>query len=372
MKELNDIIQAYSKAVLQGKQAALVTVVKVVGSSYRRPGARMLVTQDGAVAGAISGGCLEGDALRKAQFAMFEQRNKLEIYDTTNEEDGKLGIQLGCNGIVYILFEPIDPADNNNPIQLIKRVIQRRQDAVLVTVFNENKTALQKGTCCYVNRTESILKDERLERLTAESNIILGQKVSEVKNREEGVVLYQFIPPAVQLIIVGAGNDAQPLTQMAAILGWHITVVDGRPAYATSQRFPKANKISIVKPIDILSAMEVDEQTAVVLMTHNYLYDLDALERLVASDIPYIGVLGPRKKLDRMIGELHDKGIVISNDKLNSIYGPVGLDIGAETSEEIALSVISEVKAVFSKRQGASLKGRIGAIHNRTVLSANE
>src|SRR5215475_1824495 len=118
MKELNDIIQAYDKALIQNKQTALATVVKVEGSSYRRPGARMLVTEDGGITGAISGGCLEGDALRKAQFAMFEQKNKLEIYDTTDEEDHKLGVQLGCNGIVYILFEPIQHEVENNPIHL--------------------------------------------------------------------------------------------------------------------------------------------------------------------------------------------------------------------------------------------------------------
>src|SRR5215510_13887889 len=136
MKELNDIIRSYDKAVQLNMQAALATVVKVEGSSYRRPGARMLVTDDGKITGAISGGCLEGDALRKAQFAMYQQQNKLEIYDTTDEEDDKLGIQLGCNGIVYILFEPIKSDDVNNPVNLLKKVAQQRKDAAVVTLFN--------------------------------------------------------------------------------------------------------------------------------------------------------------------------------------------------------------------------------------------
>src|SRR6476469_5242945 len=128
MKELNDIILAYDKAVLQNKQTALATVVKVEGSSYRRPGARMLVTEDGEITGAISGGCLEGDALRKAQFAIFEQKNRLEIYDTTDDDENKLGIQLGCNGIVYLLFEPIKKDDANNPANLLKKVSRTRKD----------------------------------------------------------------------------------------------------------------------------------------------------------------------------------------------------------------------------------------------------
>src|SRR5690348_12476073 len=131
MKELNDIIIAYNKAVSQNKKTALVTVVQVNGSSYRRPGARMLVTEDGEITGAISGGCLEGDALRKAQFAIFQQQNKLEIYDTTYEGDERLGIQLGCNGTVYILFEPIIAEQPNNPINLLRKVVENRKNAVL-------------------------------------------------------------------------------------------------------------------------------------------------------------------------------------------------------------------------------------------------
>src|SRR6185295_18216542 len=165
MKELNDIIQAYDKTVLQNKQTALATVVKVEGSSYRRTGARMLVTEDGEITAAISGGCLEGDALRKAQFAMFEQKNKLEIYDTTDEEDHKLGVQLGCNGIVYILFEPIKKDDAHNPIILLKKISQQRKDVVLVTVFNENKAAVQKGTGSCVNDSENFFADAELKML---------------------------------------------------------------------------------------------------------------------------------------------------------------------------------------------------------------
>src|SRR5689334_22948820 len=132
MKELDDIIRSYDKAVAQNKQTALATVVKVDGSSYRRPGARMLVTDDGHLTGAISGGCLEGDALRKAQLAIFQKQNKLVVYDTTDEDDLKFGVQLGCNGIVYILFEPVKPDDANNPINLLRNVTKQRRDAMLL------------------------------------------------------------------------------------------------------------------------------------------------------------------------------------------------------------------------------------------------
>src|SRR5689334_11629815 len=145
MKELNDIISAYDKAVALNKKTVLATVVRVEGSSYRRPGARMLITEDGELTGAISGGCLEGDALLKAQYAIFSQQNKLEIYETTDEDDQRLGIQLGCNGTVYILFEPINSEDQNNPVNLLKRGALKRKDAVIATVFNPRNKVQQPG-----------------------------------------------------------------------------------------------------------------------------------------------------------------------------------------------------------------------------------
>jgi xanthine dehydrogenase accessory factor len=368
MKELNDIIHAYDKAVLQNKQTALVTVVKVEGSSYRRPGARMLVTEDGEITGAISGGCLEGDALRKAQLSIFQQQNKLEIYDTTDDEDNKLAIQLGCNGIVYILFEPVKYDVANNLINLLKEVAQQRKDAVLVTVFNENKNAVQKGTCGCINETENFFSDTISARID-ESRSVLQQKKTVITHDASASVLYQFIPPAIQLVIVGAGNDAQPIVDMAFLLGWNIIVVDGRPAYATQQRFSKANKICVTKPEEILSIIDVDEQTAVVLMTHNYNYDIAALKQISHTNCKYIGVLGPQKKLHKMIDELNENEIIIDNERMKNIYGPVGLDIGAETAEEIALSVIAEIKAVFCQRPGTLLKERKTEIHNRSVIS---
>jgi len=369
---LNDIILAYDKAVLQNKQAALATVVKVVGSSYRRPGARMLVLETGEITGAISGGCLEGDALRKAQWAILQRQNKLVVYDTTDEDDLKFGVQLGCNGIVSILFEPLKHNDANNPISLLKKVTQQRRDAMLLTVFNEDGNREQTGTCCVINETESFCNEDELMSFIDQSKSLLRQKVSVIKEDKNGSVLYQFIPPSIQLIIVGAGNDAQPLAEIAALLGWDVVVVDGRPVYATKSRFPKASKITLTKPTEILVTVDIDGQTAAVLMTHNYNYDLAALEQVLKTNCKYIGILGPKKRLDRMFNDLSDRDVTVGGEKIKGIYAPVGLDIGAETSEEIALAVASEIKAVFSRRDGLSLRERTTEIHIRNSILPHE
>ncbi|HLP95400.1 MAG TPA: XdhC/CoxI family protein [Saprospiraceae bacterium] len=361
MKELNDIVQAYDIAVLQNKKTALVTVVQVIGSSYRRPGARMLVTEDGAITGAISGGCLEGDALRKAQLAIFRQQNRLEIYDTTSEEDQNLGIQLGCNGIVYILFEPIRADDPDNPIHLLKKVVRERKNAVLATIFQAEKKAEQPGTRYLIYADDlAKLPDNTLKADVPE---VFRQQASVVKSYAEYSISYQFVPPVIQLIVIGAGNDVQPLLEMAALLGWLMVIADGRPGYATQARFPKAHQVLVTKPGEPLEGITLDERSAVLLMTHNYPHDLAALAWWIQTDCPYIGILGPRKKLTKMLEELQERGIDTSGK--TQLYGPIGLDIGAETSEEIALSIIAEIKAVFSGRAGMSLRDRTVEIHER-------
>ena len=149
-KEISDILASFREAHSKSRRTALATVVHVEGSSYRRPGARMLIEDNGKITGAISGGCLEGDALRRALLAINQQQNKLVTYNTLHEDDVDFGVQLGCNGIVHILFEPIDPARPNNPIALLEKCLMERKDAVVVTMFSlKNFYGHQPGTCIF-------------------------------------------------------------------------------------------------------------------------------------------------------------------------------------------------------------------------------
>ncbi|MDR6804195.1 xanthine/CO dehydrogenase XdhC/CoxF family maturation factor [Dyadobacter sp. BE34] len=374
MKEITDIIRSYEQALISGKRMALATVVHVEGSSYRRPGARMLVTDDGQLTGAISGGCLEGDALRKALLAISQQKNKLVTYDTTDENDTTLGVQLGCNGIVHILFEPIQTDNADNPVELLKKVSAKRQNAVLVTLFSlHSRTGAQPGTCFLHLQTDdqvtcNCTEAEMQEQLVSESQTAYQRCDSFFKafdSQLTGFIEYFNTPPS--LIIAGAGNDTIPLTEMASVLGWDVTVVDGRTGHATRQRFPKAGKVLVSRAEDVLKHITVDERTFVLLMTHNYNYDLALLKQLLTVDAcQYVGALGPKKKLERMYAELESEGMLITDAQKAKVYGPVGLDIGAETSEEIALSVLAEIKAVLGRRVGLSLREKLEPIHNRS------
>jgi len=372
VKELKDIVTAFDKANKDGRQTALATVVLVEGSSYRRAGARMLVTEDGQLTGAISGGCLEGDALRKARLAMAQNKPMLVTYDTTDDDDAKFGVGLGCNGIIHILIEPIFADKQDNPIQLFKLFLSKREPVVLITLFSLNdKQAAQPGTCLLLTVNEEIKgffpDDEIKDALLADAENVLKNGNSVTKTYVYGnkfTCFIELLQPTVSLVIFGAGNDAIPLVQLASVLGWHITLIDGRANYAVPERFPQVKKIIIAKPEQALSQIILDERTVVILMTHNYNYDMDMLRQLLPLELPYVAALGPKKRLQRMLDEFRDEGISITPEQLKSIYGPAGLDIGSENSDEIALSVIAEMQAVLTKRTGTPLREK-AVIHDR-------
>ena len=293
MKELQDIVTAFDIAAAAGKQTALATVVLVEGSSYRRAGARMLVTEDGQLTGAISGGCLEGDALRKARLVMVQNKPMLVTYDTTDDDDAKFGVGLGCNGIIHILIEPIFPGKTDSPVSFFKQFLSKREPVVLITLFSLNdRLAPQPGTCLLLTADKSIrgaIPDDKIKgALMADAENVLKNGNSVTKTYVYGnrfTCFIELLQPTVSLIIFGAGNDAIPLVQLAAVLGWRITLVDGRANYAVAERFPLANRIIIAKPEQAPSQLLFDERTVVILMTHNYNYDMAVLRQLLPVDL---------------------------------------------------------------------------------------
>jgi xanthine dehydrogenase accessory factor len=367
MKEVKDIVQAWYAAQKEGVQTALATVVGVEGSSYRQPGARMLITEKGQLTGAISGGCLEGDALRKALLVMTKQQAALVTYDTNDEDDAKFGLGLGCNGIIHILIEPINVEQPNHPILMLEAASEKRQTSVIATLFSlEDRKAAQPGTCLLVQegkRVFNYLNTEWKKPLEEDSQKAFVTHTTTSREYAHYTAFIEVLKPAIQVIIAGGGNDVMPVAKMAAILGWETVVADGRSNYATQDRFPTAGCTLMAKPELLMQQIQPDAQTAVLLMTHNYNYDLAMLRLLLPLQLPYIGLLGPKKKKQRLLDELTDNGMTITDEMLQSIFGPTGLDIGAETAEEIALSIIAEIQAVFSGKNGKMLREKKEPIH---------
>ena len=371
MTELQRLLLAYDQHRTNARPCALATVVEVLGSAYRRPGARMLVTDDGQLTGAISGGCLEGDARQRARQAIFRGQPALVTYDTRDEDDPRHGLGPGCQGVVRILLEPLDFAAADNPMELLRGFAQHPEPAVLATVFETDETGLRAavGQRLLLSAAGALRGTPLLAAPLAEAaRATITQGLSQVLDIETDAgpvrVLLEVLTPPLRLIVYGAGNDAQPLVHLAASLGWYIVVVDGRPNLATAARFPEAAEVRIM-PVRELETQIPDAGSYHVLLSHNYAYDLAALQNLLPLSVPYIGLLGPRAKARRLLAEteLNLSETEIAEALHHRLHSPIGLSLGGETPEEIALAIVAEIQAVKNGRRPQHLRATTAAIH---------
>jgi xanthine dehydrogenase accessory factor len=373
VKEFKTIVSEYKKIDFSIRKAALATVVKVRGSSYRSPGARMLITDDGRWVGSISGGCLEGDALRKARQVMIDEKPMTVTYDTSEESNQNLGIGLGCNGIIDVLIEPINLTSSSSPIGLFEKLINSKEPITLATIFSGDNTGEKLMLTSSLVETISF-SDQVLNSIVVKDLIeIFQSKKSETRiysTKEKDVEIFiELIQPSVKVIIFGGGFDARPVSLLAKSLGWEVEVTDECVAHIAPIFFPSADKLSLCQRDFIDRDFNITPYTACILMSHNYDYDCDVLRKLIKTETPYIGILGPRKRFDKMLMEFKKEGIELSNEDFHRIHSPIGLDIGAEAPDEIAVSIIAEIQGKFSNRSGGFLKYRNAPIHHRDEKS---
>ena len=370
MKEQKAIIEAFRKTDLNSRKVALATVVKVRGSSYRSPGARLLITDDGKWVGSISGGCLEGDALRKARQVMMDRAPLTVTYDTSEASNQNLGISLGCNGVIDVMIEPVNADTPHDPLKLFEQIISFEEPVALATIFSNGT---YQGEKFLVNSSAEVLvsfsRAELNDLVRKDLMNVFLTKRSEAKDyvfEETNLeVFVELIQPSISVMIFGGGFDARPVSALAKSLGWDVTVTDECVAHIAPLFFPTADKLSLCSRELIERDFKITPFTACVLMSHNYEYDRDVLKSILQSPTPYIGVLGPRKRFDKMISEFENENIHLSSDDLHRIHSPIGLDIGAEAPDEIALSIVAEIQSKFSNRSGGFLKYRNAPIHRR-------
>lgn len=373
MKEIKAIIRAYDEADKATVNLALATVVRVEGSSYRRTGARMLLMDNGIWVGGISGGCLEGDALKRAQMAIKNSKSTLITYDTTEDDPYQIGVGLGCNGVIDVLFTPLDIDDKNNPVEVLKACANAsRETHVLVTVMglSGNWQNIKAGEVIKYTDGASlaIFQDDGVEHQLQQAIIAqlsTGHSAPHSFILPDGRKLETFIeilPPEINMVLMGHQYDVYPLSRLIKEMGWRVTIV------AELQKV-NAHIIDIADEVVAparFADLFVDEHTAIILMAHDYKTDKHNLPKALTTPAAYIGMLGPRVRSEKIWQELTDEGKSISQEDMERIHAPVGLDIGAVTPEEIALSLIAEVKAALSGRDGAFLRLRQTAIHERS------
>lgn len=351
--------------------AVLATVVRVEGSAYRRPGARMLIAADGTSTGMVSGGCLETDLAERARAVLRERRPRTVVYDMRSPDDIVWGLGLGCAGQVRVLLEALDPDSPPGWCLFASQARARRGQAAIATVFEAPDRALI-GCRRWIDERGVRGGTTGSEGLDALLSSAIAAALAENRSRNETWVLpegvcaglVEVIHPAVQLHVFGAGADAEPLAHQAAALGWSVALFDQREAFAEASRFPLATAVACVDYASFaLEPLRIDSRTAVLLMTHHFLHDRTLLARLLESAAAYIGVLGPRRRLERLLEQLAADGFHPSGAARRRLHGPVGLDIGSETPAEIALSALAEIQSTLAGRAGGSLREMDAPLH---------
>lgn len=375
MKELQNIIETFEQCKLTGQGTAIATVVKTSGSVYRRPGARMLLTEDGQMIGAISGGCLESNVFERSQPLMFYSGEPLVVqYDTTSSEDIVWGFGLGCNGVVDVLIESLSDASASNQLEFIAECFLQNQSGAIATLFHvKGETQVKVASRLFLKQDGAVatnIKDRELtQKVLQDAQQVLknGRARVESYSLVNGCVevLLEVIQPPLSLLVFGAGHDAIPVVDCAKQLGWHVTVIDNRPGYTTRDRFPNADRIIFCNLEDLEAHLSFNPRMVAVVMSHKYLYDLALLPILLSSPLSYVGILGPKTRTQKLLQDLQTSGFIPTPEQLYCLYSPVGLDIGAETPEEIALSIVSEIQAVIANHPGGSLRERSGPIHHQ-------
>ena len=370
--ELDVISREAAALQARGVPALLATVVRVAGSSYRRPGARMLVAEDRWLAGCVSGGCLEGDVMRRGDFRLRSGVPVVVRYDSTSDDDIGWGFGVGCNGVVEILLESVPVAGAgesgtapapNDPLAFVRACIAAEDVGAMVTVFESGDATIPVGARLYLRG--SALTGAALPTAFADAACeALGAPKPRIVTYDGVTALVEPIAPPPHVFVIGSGHDAVPIVTLAHGLGMRVTIADLHTSVSLRERFAEADEVLIADAAAVAEAIDRRQSALVAVMTHDYDRDRDYLGAVLKTRAKYIGVLGPERRTARILAELERSGIRASDDALSRLHAPAGLDVGAETPREIALAILSEMQATLTKTPGGYLRAREGAIHD--------
>jgi xanthine dehydrogenase accessory factor len=370
VSETIDVLRAISVLREQGRSMALATIISVKGSTYRRPGARLLVPDEGASVGNLSGGCLEGEVEDLGRDVMASGESRLTLYDLTADDEVIWGWGLGCNGAIEVFVEPAERAAEI--AETLRDAIENEREVAIATVLTSSSPDAPAGARLMVwpgegrrGSTGVEALDEELEARAGDA--LLSGRTEAVTVAVSGHEVRAFIEsvlPPLRLLVCGAGHDAIPVIKLASELGWRTVVVDDRPEFLDRSRFPGAGELVGAQPGEAAAKAGSDRRCYALVMSHNYLRDRDYLKSFLDSDVSYIGMLGPQARTERLLADLATEGIAPSSERLAALHGPAGLDLGSEGPEEIAVAIVAEILAVARAREGGYLRDRSGTIHD--------
>ena len=367
------IIEAAARLRRQGEPHLVATVVAVHGSGYRRPGARMLLTQFRWIAGSVSGGCLEGDISHKGWWRTRHGEPVVVRYDSrvpdgADDDDIRAAFGLGCDGVVEVLLERASTPGRIDPLELASECLRSQRRAAVVTIFRSDVPGVAIGSRLAMRAGGEpwgdALGDDLAAAIAADARVAIerGESATRTYPIAGGTVeaFVEAIVPPPHLFVLGTGHDAVPVVEIARSLGWEVAVCTPRPRVSIRQRFVRADEVLVGTPAEIAARVDQCDRAVAIVMAHDLELDRQHLGMLLATRARYIGVLGPRARTARLLDEL---GLGTHDDP--RIHAPVGLELGAETPQEIALASVAEILAVLARAPASNLRDRLGPIHDR-------
>jgi len=338
----------------------------------------MLLRRDGSAVGLVSGGCLESDLAERARDVEQSGESRTVVYDLRSPDDVVWGLGLGCSGEVRVLLERLDPGRAVSQLEFLRKSFERRTPAAIAVAFAVSGTdRVRVGDRWFFGADGALVEGREEAAVTSwvreEARRALADRRSRVGTcvgRPGSVdVLIEHVEPPIALSVFGAGADAVPLVRLAVSLGWDVTVADPRTAYARADRFPEARRVVLLDPDRIGEGLPpIDDRSPCVVLTHHFVHDCRILEFLLGSRAPYIGLLGPRRRAENLLREINGAPIETGVGLGGRIHGPAGVDIGAETPAEIALSILAEVQARIEGRSARFLREREEPLHPRRPI----
>lgn len=371
-----DVLDAIGAVRAADGRAAVATIVDVEGSAFRRPGAKMLVREDGSSHGLITAGCIEDEVMALVQDVIDADEPRIETYDLM-EDDDVWGLGIGCNGIIDVLVEPLSASYDP-----LGSALEAREPVAVLTVLEgtaADGSAIPCGTRAYLRDGEVEPVDEAFADWIADGVVdparsLLADGKATVLEVGEGDararVFVDGLRPAPRLLVLGSGPDVGPVVDLGHKNGFRVDVVSFRGAVDVDERFPMADGTHSTTPADLHDAVALDDETYAVVMTHNFIDDRLALEQLVDAEVPYVGLMGPRDRFEEMLEEFADEGRSFVDDELDRIYTPIGLNLGSGSPYGIATSILAEVIAVHNDRPPVHLSEREGPIHDRPSVES--
>ncbi len=374
-----EVVQRIHERLDAAGTDVLATIVDVEGNAYRRPGAKMLLDEAGEGVGSITAGCLEDDLLATAESVRERGRPELVTYDLMEDDEDVWGLGVGCNGIIDVLLEPL--TETYRPAV---EAFEEGRDVAVLTVIEGGDGPLERGDRAYYRPDEGGLSTpdggpatEWPERLSGPAGDLAERGRADVIELDSGVgrleVFIDGLAAPTELIVFGSGHDVGPVTELAAKNDFRVTVVGFRGSVDLDERFPDADRTLTTSPGTVDDAVDLDERTHAVVMTHNFVDDRLTVEQLLDASVPYVGLMGPNERFEEMLEAFADEGRTFDERALSSLYTPIGLDLGGGSPYQIAHSIVAEVLAVSNDRTPRHLKRREGHIHDRvTVESAGD